>query len=297
MSLEFRILGPLEVANGVETLPLGGGRQRSLLALLLLNANQVVSSDRLTEEVWGGRPPASADHALQVYISQLRKALGDGGTAILTRPPGYLVQVRGDQLDLHRFERLVGEADAAGPAEAVALLREALGLWRGSPLADVADESFATQAVQRLDELRVVALEKRIEAELALGRHAGLVAELQSLAAEHPFRERLHEQLMLALYRCGRQADALGVYQNARRVLVDELGIEPSPALRDLEQAILRQDDALDLRQDATPDMRGVASLTRSLLVVALDGSDLAGLLAVAAPLARRAGHELVSRG
>ena len=211
--MEFRILGPLEVADGAAVVPLAGVKQRALLALLLLSANQVVSSDRLIDELWPGQGPESARAALQVRVSQLRKALGDGGAAIITRPPGYLVRVGRDELDLHRFERLVGEADEAEPSGAAAKLREALALWQGPPLADIAYEPFAQHAIRRLEELHVAAFEKRIDADLALGRHADLIAELESLVGEHPLRERLRIQLMLALYRCGRQADALAVYQ------------------------------------------------------------------------------------
>jgi DNA-binding SARP family transcriptional activator len=285
--MQFRILGPLEVADGDAVIPLAGAKQRGLLAILLLSANETVSSDRLIDELWGGQSPESGRTALQVRVSQLRKALGAAGDAIDTRAPGYVLRLEPEQLDLHRFERLVGEADAAEPALAAAKLREALALWRGPPLADLSYESFAQPAIRRLGELRLAALEKRVDADLALGRHADLVAELETFVADHPLRERLRAQLMLALYRCGRQADALAVYQSTRRALVEQLGIEPSPPLRELEQAILRQDAALELAAAAAPE--------RALLVLALnDGSALGPLLAVAAPLARRAGRELV---
>jgi DNA-binding SARP family transcriptional activator len=284
--MEFRILGPLEVADGDMLVELGGARQRALLAVLLLHANEVVSSDRLIDEVWGERSPDSGRTALQVRVSQLRKALGPGGALIVTRAPGYAVRLQREQLDLHRFERLVEEADKAEPAIAAGKLREALALWRGPALGDLAYESFAQAAVGRLEELRVAALEKRIEADLALGRHADLVAELDALVAEHPLRERLRAQLILALYRCGRQADALAAYQAAWRTLVEELGLEPSPPLRELEQAILRQDPSLDLARAPVPE--------RSLLVVPLRHAAVAALLAVGAPLARRPAKELV---
>lgn len=284
--MEFRILGPVEVADDGRALPLGGVKQRALLALLLLNANEVVSTDRLVDELWGERPPATAEHALQVYVSQLRKALGDGATALLTRPPGYLARVARDELDLHQFERLVSEADGTEPARAATMLREALALWRGPPLADLAYERFAQHAIRRLDELRLASLEKRIDADLALGRHADLIAELEKLISEHPLRERLRGQLMLALYRCGRQADALAAYQTTRQALVDGLGIEPSPPLRELEQAILRQDRSLELAAAPGP--------SRSVLVVALDQNAFPALLAIAAPLAQRPERELV---
>ncbi|HKR97947.1 MAG TPA: BTAD domain-containing putative transcriptional regulator, partial [Candidatus Dormibacteraeota bacterium] len=244
--MQFRILGPLEVAEGDRLVSLPGA-QRSLLGLLLLSANEVVSADRLIDELWGEEVPESGRTALQVRVSQLRKALGGAGGRIVTRAPGYVLRVDADELDLYRFERLVSEADGAEPAEVAAKLREALGLWRGAPLVDLSDASFAQPAIKRLEELRLAASEKRIEADLALGRHADLVGELETLVEEHPWREGLHAQLMLALYRCGRQADALAAYQNARRVLVEQLGIEPSAPLRELEQAILRQEASLDL--------------------------------------------------
>src|SRR5579863_8846725 len=226
--MEFRILGPLEVVDGDTVVALVGVKQRALLALLLLNANQVVSSDRLVEELWAGQPPESARAALQVRVSQLRKALGAAGAAIVTRPPGYLVRVGRDELDLHRFEFLVDEGDAAESAEAAAKLREALSLWRGPPLAEFGYEAFAQNAIRRLEELRLAALEKRIDADLTLGRHADLVAELETLVAEHPLRERLRGQLMLALYRCARQADALAAYRDACTAL-DGIGLLPGP--------------------------------------------------------------------
>ena len=284
--MQFRILGPLEVADGDSPLPLAGAKQRALLALLLLSANQVVSSDRLIEELWGEQAPESGRTALQVRVSQLRKVLGRGSELVVTRAPGYLLRLDREQLDLHRFERLVGEADPSEPALAATKLREALALWRGPPLADLCYESFAQPAIARLEELRLTALEKRIDADLALGRHTGLVGELEALAAEHPLREQLRAQLMLALYRCGRQADALGVYRSTRLALVEQLGIEPSVPLRELEQLILRQDPALELATAAAPD--------RSVLAVALNELALGSLLALAAPLARQPGRELV---
>ena len=284
--MQFRILGPLEVADGDSVLPLAGTKQRALLALLLLNVNETVSTDRLIEELWGEELPESGRAALQVRISQLRKALGPAGRLVLTRAPGYVLRLEPEQLDLHRFERLVGQADAAEPALAAAKLREALALWRGAPLADLSYEAFAQPAIRRLEELRLSTIEKRIDADLALGRHADLVAELEALVAEHPLREHPRAQLMLAMYRCGRQADALAVYQSARRALVEQLGIEPSPPLRALEQAILRQDPSLNLAAAAAPD--------RSLLAIALHDSELEALLALATPLARQPGRELV---
>jgi DNA-binding SARP family transcriptional activator len=284
--MDFRILGPVEVADGDSLVGLTGAKQRALLAALLLQANEVVSADRLIEDLWGEQSPDSGRTALQVRISQLRKALGRAGAVLITRPPGYILQLEPQQLDLHRFERLVEEADAAPPTVAAEKLREALALWRGPPLADLTYESFAQAAIARLEELRLAALEKRIEADLARGRHADVVAELEAFATEHPLRERVRAQLMLALYRCGRQADALTVYQSGRRTLIQELGIEPSPPLRELEQAILRQDPSLELAGAPLPE--------RSLLVVPLAEARMTALLGLAAPLARRPTKELV---
>jgi DNA-binding SARP family transcriptional activator len=243
--MDFRILGPLEVADGDETLPVGGAKQRALLAILLLSANEVVSSDRLIDELWGERSPESGRAALQVRVSQLRKMLRAAGAQLLTRSPGYVLRVDHEQLDLSRFERLVRESESSEPPIAAAKLREALALWRGPPLGDLCYEAFAQPAIGRIEELRLAAIEKRVEADLALGRHAELVAELEMLAAEHPLRERLRGQLMLALYRCGRQADALAVYRETVQLLRDELGLEPGPSLRELERMVLEQDAAL----------------------------------------------------
>lgn len=261
--MQFRILGPLEVASGDRLVSLAGA-QRSLLALLLLSANEVVSADRLVEELWGEEAADSRRAALQVRISQLRKALGSDGERIVTRAPGYLVRVGREELDLYGFERLVAEADAAGPEKAAAVLRHALGMWRGPPLADLSDASFAQPAIRRLEELRLAAYEKRIDADLELGRQADLIGELQTLVEEYPWREHLHEQLMLALYRCGRQAEALAAYQSARRRLVEELAIEPSAPLRQLEQAILRQDAWLDRTATSAPGARTSAGAAPS---------------------------------
>src|SRR5438445_328707 len=246
--MEFRILGRIEVAEQDRSVALGAAKQRALLALLLLRANEVVSSDRLVEELWGERPPAKAAKNVQVYVSQLRRVLGDG--RLETQGHGYLLRVEPGALDAERFLALLDEgreALAAGEAKRAAeTLRAALVLWRGAALADVAYEQFAQAEIARLDELRLVAVEERIEADLALGRHVALVAELEGLVRAEPLRERPRAQLMLALYRSGRQAEALEAYQDARRVLVDELGLEPSRSLHELERAILTQDAALD---------------------------------------------------
>jgi DNA-binding SARP family transcriptional activator/DNA-binding beta-propeller fold protein YncE len=241
--MEFRILGPLQVLDEGREVPLGGAKQRALLALLLLDPNRVVSRDRLIDELWHTDPPDTAPTALQVYVSQLRKALGRD--LILTQPPGYLIRVSDGELDLHRFEQLVARARREEPAQAARLLREGLALWRGAPLAELRD-SFAPAERARLEEQRLAALEQRIEAELALGRHAELVPELEGLVREHPLRERLRGQLMLALYRCGRQANALEVYRSGRRLLDEELGLQPDDELQRLERAILNHDPSLE---------------------------------------------------
>lgn len=232
-SIEYLLLGPLEVRAGTGALALGGAKQRALLALLLLNANRVLARERLIDELWGENPPETAVKAVQVYVSQLRKLLPPG--ALVTRPPGYVLEVEPESVDLHRFERLVAAAREAEPAGASRLLGEALGLWRGPPLAEFGDEAFVRGEAGRLEDRRLVALVDRIEADLALGRHAELIAELEALVAEHPQREQLRGQLMLALYRSARQADALEAYRDARAAL-DELGLEPSAALRQLEK-------------------------------------------------------------
>ncbi len=241
--MEFRILGPLEVEEEGRLLNLGGAKQRSVLAFLLLHANEVVSRDRLINELWGDEAPETAATAVQVHVSQLRKALGRD--VIVTQSPGYLIRVQEGELDLERFERLVAEARVQEPARAAEQLREALALWRGGPLAELDSVSFARGERARLQEQRLGALEQRIEADLALGHHAELVPELERLVREHPLRERLRGQLMLALYRSGRQAEALEVYRSGRRLLDEELGLEPGEELRRLERAILEQDPSL----------------------------------------------------
>ena len=232
-------------------LVLGGRKQRSLLAVLLLHANDVVSTERLIDEPWGESPPATVTKSVQVYVSRLRKQLGEG--RLLTRTPGYVLRVDASELDVTCFERLVAEAGSADPATAAMKLREALALWRGPPLEDLAYEPFAQAPIARLGELRLAALERRIDAELATGRHAELAGALDELVREHPLRERLRGQLMLCLYRSGRQAEALEIYQAARTAFVDELGIEPGRGLRELHQAILQQEPGLELRAAAEP--------------------------------------------
>ncbi|MFL5798371.1 MAG: BTAD domain-containing putative transcriptional regulator [Actinomycetota bacterium] len=255
MGIEFRILGPLEIVRDGRALLLGGRKQRSLVALLVLHAGEFLSSDRLIEELWRESESGAAAR-LQVYVSQLRKALGENASALQTRPGGYELAVSPEAVDANRFERLAGEgreALAAGDAEAAArTLRGALAMWRGPALGELAYEPLAERAAARLEELRVVAREDRIEADLALGRDRELVAELEQLIGEHPLRERLRGQLMVALYRCGRQADALRAYREARSELAEE-GLEPGPELEALQTAILRQDPALVI---VTPEAR-----------------------------------------
>ena len=248
--MEFRILGSVEAEDNGLPLDLGGLRERTLLARLLLSANQVVSADRLAEDLWSGNPPPHSTATLRVYISRLRRVLGRHADILLTQAPGYRLNVTDGQLDALRFERLVAAAEAdmaAGRASAAAVtLREALDLWRGPALSDVADMTFAQADATRLEEARLTALENRVDADLACGRHASLVAELDGLSPSHPLRERLTGQRILALYRSGRQAAALAVYAELRGRLADELGIDPSPELRRLHQRILRQDPDLD---------------------------------------------------
>jgi DNA-binding SARP family transcriptional activator len=247
--VEFRILGPLEIIDGERVLPLGGPKRRAVVAVLLLDANRVVASERLIDLVWGGDPPAAALGSLQNHVLRLRRELGD---RLVTRPPGYLLRVERGELDLDRFRSLVDQARAGEPREAATLLHEALALWRGDPLADLAGEP-AGAAAAHLAELRLEALESRIDADLALGRHAILVPELEALVGEHPFRERLRGQLMLALYRSGRQADALEAYAAARIALIEALGAEPGAQLQELQRAILRQDEAVAGRAAEAP--------------------------------------------
>ena len=246
--MEFRILGPLEVVDGGKALDLGGPKQRAILALLLLERNRVVSSDSLIEAVWDEEPPATAQKALQVYVSKLRKVLGK--EQLETKAPGYTLHVGPEELDVARFERLQQDGR----------LREALALWRGRALPEFAYERFAQAEIERLEEVRRACLEERIERDLERGGGSELVGELEALVREHPLRERFREQLMLALYRSGRQAEALEAYQAARKALVEELGIEPGRSLRDLHQAILNQDPVLE--RSTTGEEVGVAAET-----------------------------------
>ena len=254
--MDFQILGPLEVGRDGTPVALGAAKQRALLAILLVHANEVVASDRLIEELWP-EPPETAANTLQVYVGKLRKALepdrapGSTGELLMTRAPGYVLRVEPDELDADRFERLLSEGRSArqgnDPETAAATLRQALDLWQGPPLVDFAYDPFALAEISRLEELRLDALEGRIEAELALGRAGELVGELESLIRDNPLRERLRAQLMLALYRSGRQADALEVYRQTSETLREELGLAPSKELQRLQTDILRQEPALDV--------------------------------------------------
>jgi DNA-binding SARP family transcriptional activator len=229
--MEFRLLGPLEVEEEGKVIPLGGAKQRALLALLLLDRGRAVSTDRLVDEIWAGAPPQTAAKSIQVYVSGLRKLLGEG--RIVTRERGYELRVESGETDADRFDELVRTASEAPPAEAAVLLQDALALVRGRPLEDVSLEPWAAAEVTRLEERILAATEARIDADLALGRYRELIPELERFVAEHPFRERFLEQLMLALYRSGRQADALEVYRRGASRLRDELGLEPGRPLRD----------------------------------------------------------------
>ena len=284
--MEFRILGSLQVLVDERLIPLGAAQQREVLAILLVHRGGVVSVDRIVDELWGERPPERATKTVQVYVSRLRKALGDG--VLVTRGGGYALELSGDSVDADRFRRLGDEGrtalDNGDPRRARETLTAALDLWRGPPLADFAYEAFAENEVARLAELRLVALENRGEADLALGQHAALVSELELLVREHPTRERLREQLMLALYRSGRQVEALEIYRDAQRTLDEELGLEPGPRLQQLERSILTHDPAIEAPKGAQlhvprrptkrtravhPQRRSVVAIGAALLLVA----------------------------
>ena len=299
--LAFRILGPLDVVDREQAVLLGGPKQRALLAILLLRRGEAVSSDRLIDQLWGERPPATAAKTLQGYVSHLRKALGN--ELLLTRGGGYLLAVAPGQVDAERFEamavdarRALADGDASAARE---LLGSALGLWRGEPLADLAYEPFAQREIARLEEARLAALEDRFDADLALGFHRDVVAELEGLVKLHPHRERLLGQLMLALYRSGRQADALDVYRRGRQVLGDELGLAPGPELRALEQRILTQDPALKTPTTKPPARRptepasGVPAARGRALIAA--GGALLLAAAIAAGIVGIAGGGVVT--
>jgi DNA-binding SARP family transcriptional activator len=297
--MEFRILGPLEVVAEGRVLDLGRGRQRALLAILLLRPNQIVPADRLIDDLWAGAPPATAPKMVQMYIAELRRNLE--GDVLRTVSPGYMLRVQDDELDLERFERLVEEARSSDPTSAAILLRRALALWRGLPLAEFVDEAWAQPEIMRLEELRLTALEGRFAADLAIGRAGEIVGEVEAVARDHPFQERFSAQLMTALYRGGRQAEALQHYRRTRAVLHDELGLEPSQSLQRLERAILAQDPSLDVSPtrvgDVTPeaDRHGLAAPENAILIVPRDERRLAELVALAEPLASaRPARELI---
>ena len=289
--LRVGLLGTFEVSRDGRTVDIGGQKQRAVLAILALNAPRVVSIDTLVDLLWGEQPPKTAVTSLQNFISQLRKAVGTH--AVVTKAPGYLLDVAPKQVDVNEFERLVREARSLEPEAAEKKLAEALELWRGAPLADFTYEAFAETEIARLEELRLTALEDRIQTHLDSGEAAELVAELESLVKENPLRERPRGQLMLALYRSGRQAEALQVYQDTRRALVDELGIEPTRALQELHASILRQESVLQPQAVPGLELDRIGEVARALLsgrlVVVLgpgareeDGQGLAGPLAEA---------------
>jgi DNA-binding SARP family transcriptional activator len=294
--LDFRVLGPLEVVEEHRPVRLGGPKQRATLAILLLNANRVVSVDHLADDLYSGAAPVTAVTQVQRQISELRKQLGSA--SIETRSPGYLIRLIPEQLDLSRFENLVDAGSralaSADAQRASDLLCKALRLWRGTPLSDFRHEPFAQSSIGRLEEIRLAALEDRLEADLMLGRHSELVGELEALVAEYPLRERLRGQLMRALYRSGRQAEALGVYQATREALVGEFGIEPSLPLQQLERAILNQDPALTAEPGHCASPLPTKESKRTLLVVAEAEDGIDGLLAIADPLARGTGRDLI---
>jgi predicted ATPase/DNA-binding SARP family transcriptional activator len=290
MAAQFRILGPVEVILDGEPAALGAPKQRALLALLLVNRRRVVTAEQLIDGLWGETPPASALQSLQVYVHGLRRVLGS--ERIETAGQGYRAVVGEDELDLDRFEATLARGRAALAADrtddAADELREALAVWRGPGLANLPEETRRAAGAERLEELRLTALELRIDAELGSGLHDGVVAELEALTAEHPYHERFLQQRMLALYRCGRQADALEVYRDARRVLADELGLEPSPALQELERAILRQE----------PDLAAPTPPTRSTRPLPVPPTPLVGRrleLAAVSALLRDDGARLVT--
>ena len=266
--MEFAILGPLRVAGPDGEIEIRAPKQRSLLAMLLLSHRQdVVSAERLVDALWGEHPPPTANKALQVNVSQLRRALG--AETIVTRPGGYRIALEPGQLDVERFETLVEQSRGKSHEDAAELLHQALALFRGPPLIDAPLLGPGAIEADRLMSARLDALEQRLEHDLALGRHAVVAAELESLAAEHAFRERLHAQLMLALYRSGRQADALDAYRRARHILIEDLGLDPSPELKRLEAAILAQDPSLELNAPVAPPPAVQAVLAPTLPVPA----------------------------
>jgi DNA-binding SARP family transcriptional activator/streptogramin lyase len=289
--VDFRVLGPLEVSAAGRPLPLGGRKQRTVLALLLLHANELVPRERLIDALWGDEPPAEADASLRVYVARLRKLLTaetDGRLSLETSANGYVLRVEPDDVDLGKFRRLVAQGDFA----------QALELWRGPALADLADEEWARREGGVLDELRLKALEERIDLDLAEGRHSELVPELEQLVGEHPYRERLVAQLMLALYRSGRQPDALEAYTRVGNALRDTFGLEPTRSLRDLERRILVQDPTLEVRDTSERRAPAHARARRRAaiaLAVAIVGALAAGAALLLAGSQQRAASQGVS--
>jgi DNA-binding SARP family transcriptional activator len=292
MSLEYRLLGPLDALVDGQPAQLGPPRQRVLLAALLCEANALVPTARIVDLLWPDDPPSSAANLVQGYVSGLRKVVGKD--AIETRGTGYVARVDQDALDLQVFERLAHEGSVAlenGQNESAAdVLGQALALWRGPALSDLGDEPFVVATAARLEELRILALERRLSADIAIGRHADVIGEIETLVAEHPLRERPWGLLMMALYRSGRQAEALDAYRRARATLVEEIGIEPGAWLRELEAAMLRQDRSLE----EAPRAEAEAVQLRSILVAALSAGATGHLVELALPLARRPERELV---
>src|SRR5215467_2041578 len=266
-SVDFGLLGPLLVRDGARQVAVSAPRQRVLLATLLLSAGRVISGDALAEVLWDGRPPAGARGALHSAIQRLRSTLGPPGAGLIsTRPSGYLMQVGDGEFDVRQFGALAtrghAAAEAGAWAQAAGLLREALGLWRGDALADVPSHLLRDREVPPLEDQRLEVLGARIDADLRLGRHGEVVAELRQLVAAHPLREHFHAQLMLALYRAGRQSGALAAYQDVRHVLAGELGVDPGPELRDLHQRILAADPGLLPGPGAQPAGPAAATLS-----------------------------------
>ncbi|MCP3974280.1 MAG: tetratricopeptide repeat protein [bacterium] len=303
--MDVRILGPLEVWEGSEQLVLDSPRQRSILALLTIHANEVVSVDRIADELWGESPPESVQSTVRYHLSKLRSALGDAAVHVVTRSHGYLLEVAPEAIDVCRFEAAAGEGRgliAAEPERAARVLVDALSMWRGEPLVDFAYESFARGEIVRLEELRLAVVEDRLDADLASGRHVDLVGELEALVGQHPLRERLWGQLMTALYRSGRQAEALRAYQHAREALA-EVGIEPSEELRAVEEQVLMQDPLLSgvrrpVRRHNLPerlssfigrdrDIEEIRQLVGSHRLVTLTGVGGVGKTSLAVELAR----------
>jgi DNA-binding SARP family transcriptional activator len=287
--LQFSILGPFEASRDARPLALGGSMQRAVLAMLLLREGETVPASRLMDDLWGKDPPESAANTLQSYVSKLRRELGR--EAIETRAGGYTARIDRDSFDLREFGRLVAEARDLSPAQATEHLRAALSLWRGAPLAEFAEQSWAGPAAARLEDLHLAALERCLELELELGRHTDVLGEIDALVAEHPLREQPRRLQLIALYRSGRQADALETYRHARALLVEELGIEPGPALREVEQAILRHDPSL--AAPASPLAPPMAA-ERSILVAPQRDGAILPLCSIAEPLARNPVRELI---